>query len=462
MSMTKRVTGPGVTERVNMVSADLGVVRWDAKRKAYAYMFGDNFSERYLRGEWQSPSIVMYDADHNLLGIPAGNADIIESGNRRQALRYDHNAGGISTILPCDFIRIRGRWVMAAMIVGMGGLGDERATQFFESPDLVNWTKTSVSLEHFPPTHPGNVMLTFDCAPNDEWVYIFGTGGLARNRPIWMWRCAAETFPQGWWEPWGISDGDDVWTWGSLNENCPILPGRYGELSFRWIQGNSVLSFFDVDNYSCSAVTVTRPTDYWPSGNRVDYAHGSQFPQLYGGYLCPDSQLNKSNGLKAIVSQWGTAGNDPYHVIAFADTLRAQGRLEVPLPEPEEPEEPRPEPTPEPKPEEPRPVDPTTPQETYELLLRELAASGSVRITTPDGDNITLREAVEQIFWKERGPHGLEGGRPRHPQKADDQLGQVLNARAEGLFTQAMVFELAKRAGVDVKALYSQVQRSLK
>ena len=103
-----------------------------------------------------------------------------------------------------------------------------------------------------------------------------------------------------------------------------------------------------------------------------------------------------------------------------------------------------------------------TPQELYELLLRELSASGSVKITTPEGDNITLREAVEQIYWKERGPHGLEGGRPRHPGKKDDQLGQVLSMRAEGLFTQALVAELARRAGVDVKGIYAAVQRSLK
>ena len=225
MRFIKRLTGPGVTESVNMLSADLGVVVWDPKRKANAVVMGDNFSERYLRGEWQSPSIIMYDKDFNLLGIPAGTTDIISSGNRRQALDYDHNAGGISTILPCDLMLLDGRWIMSAMIVGMGGLGDEKATQFFESPDLVHWKKFGPSLEH--PGHPGNVMLTFDRL--GEWVYIFGTGGLARNKPIWMWRCPAEEFPNGWWEPYGM---DQVgWAWGNANERTPVLPGRYGELS---------------------------------------------------------------------------------------------------------------------------------------------------------------------------------------------------------------------------------------
>ena len=133
MSFIKRLTGPGVTERVNMcppTSASSAGIR-SAKRTPV--VFGDNFAERYLRGEWQSPSIVMYDKDHNLLGIPAGTTDIISSGNRRQALPYDHNAGGISTILPCDMILLDGRWIMAAMIVGMGGLGDEKAHPVLQS-----------------------------------------------------------------------------------------------------------------------------------------------------------------------------------------------------------------------------------------------------------------------------------------------------------------------------------------
>src|SRR4030095_6588366 len=104
-------------------------------------------------------------------------------------------------ILPCDMIRIGSLWYMAAMVVGMGGLGNELRTVFWQSQDLVNWVKTDpyVRLDH--PGHPGNVMITFDRIK--DWVYIFGTGGLARNRPIWMWRCPADEFPHGYWEPWG-------------------------------------------------------------------------------------------------------------------------------------------------------------------------------------------------------------------------------------------------------------------
>lgn len=81
-------------------------------------------------------------------------------------------------------------------------------------------------------------------------------------------------------------------------------------------------------------------------------------------------------------------------------------------------------------------------------------------IATPEGEWITQAQAIEQIFAKERGWYSLSH-RPRHPDETDDQLGQVLNARAEGLFSQACIVALAEKAGVDVAKLYAQVQESL-
>ena len=454
MGFVKPVTGRGITTRVGMEAADLGIPRWDNKRGANAVMFGDNFTRWGMQGEWQSPSIVMYDDNYDVLGVPTATG-IRPDGNRRQLWDYPHGNPEYTTILPCDFIKVGGIWYVAAMVTA--GLGNELRTVFWQSRDLIQWTKTDpyVALNH--PGHPGNVMLTFDEHP-DGHVYIFGTGGLRRDRGVWMWRCPTLDFPYGRWEPWGYRNG---WAWGTPNENTPILTGWYGELCFRHIQGNCVLSYFDVDEYKQSALTVGDPTGDWNAGNRCDYATGQDFPQLYGGYITPASQLNADGGMQFLVSQWNTQNNDPYHVLLFEDTLMAQGPLDTapPIPATPEPAPPTPTPAPPTLAEIPK-GQPMTPTELYELLLRELSASGSQPITTPEGDAVTLRQAVEQIFWKERGLHGLEG-RPRHPNQGDDQLGQVLSARAEGLFTQACVVALADAAGVDTAKLYRQVQASL-
>jgi Domain of unknown function (DUF4185) len=454
MTFVKPITGRGITTSVGMEAADLGIARWDAKRGANAVMFGDNFTEWGMRGEWQSPSIVMYDDDYNVLGIPTVTG-IASQGNRRQLWDYPHGNAEYSTILPCDFIKVAGVWYVAAMVTA--GLGNELRTVFWQSRNLVDWQKTNpyVSLQH--PGHRGNVMLTFDQI--GDYIYIFGTGGLARNEAVFMWRNPASVFPGGLWEPYGY-DGRR-WGWGIPNDNAPILPGLHGELCFRYIQGNCVISFFDVDEYTTTALTVPRPEDDWTAANRIDYAHGGDWPQLYGGYITPASQLNEPDGMGFLVSQWNThGGNDPYHVVLFTDVLTAQGPLMVTAPPTLEPEPPAPTPTPPTLAEVPEDVT-MTPQELYDLLLRELSASGSVKIPTPEGDTITLRKAVEEIHWKERGLHDM-AGRPRHPATSDDQLGHVLSGRAEGLFNQALLVALADQAGIDTAALYAQVQGALK
>jgi hypothetical protein len=321
------ITGPGITSSVAMEAADLGIMRWDPDRNAIAAMFGDNFDFRGLRGEWQAPSIVMYDLEYNVLGIPATDNRIV-MGRRRQLWAFPRPNPDYTTILPCDFIKVNGVWYVAAMVTQ--GLGNEKWTVFWQSRDLVDWEQTNpyLSLAHKdgrrPIGHPGNIMLTFDQI--GDYVYIFGTGGLRRDRGIWMWRNKADEFPHGWWEPWGW-DGRR-WGWGIANELSPVLEGRYGELSFRYVDGNCVLSYFDAVGYRQQAKTVLNPVDNWRTeANVVDYASGRDIPQLYGGFISPLSRLNESEGMHFLVSQWNTVTgtNDPYKVMLIADTLGAVG-----------------------------------------------------------------------------------------------------------------------------------------
>lgn len=334
----REVTGRNITSSVHMELADLGVLRWDPDRRQIAAMFGDNFSFSWGQ-DWESPSIVMYDRCYNVLGIPGmdGVNQTIQHPdvNRRQLWPYQHKNAEYSTILPCDFIRI-GDWWHAAVMVTQG-LGNELRTEFHRSRDLVNWDPTpELSWPHRDRNgnrvgHPGNVMLTFDQI--GDYVYGFGTGGLERNKGVWMWRIPAATFPLGWWEPWGYDFATRRWDWGIPNETTPILEGKFGELCFRYIQGNCVLSYFDNGAGKQTARTVREPRDDWRDGaaNVLDYAFAGQIPQLYGGYISPLSQLNVPNGMHFFVSQWNTETNDPYRVLLVEGTLQAKGPLEGPL-----------------------------------------------------------------------------------------------------------------------------------
>jgi hypothetical protein len=286
----KDVVGPTITGRYGMACGDLGVMRWDSQRGCIAALFGDNFSQPGLKGDWRSPSIIFYNTNYNPIGVP-------DPGGQVTSLwPYKHDNGLFTTILPTDFIRLNGLWHVAVMITN--GLGNELRTEFHTSTDLVTWNpQPELSLVH--PSHPGNVMLTFDRI--GDWVYIFGTGGLVRNKPVWLWRCSATTFPGGWWQPWGYNNG---WAWGNPNENTPVLYGRYGELCFRAFGGRAVLAYLDAANNCVSAVSMAAPTDNLHAANRITMAYSEDIPNLYGPYISPLSDPGRLDGMEFFVSQW--------------------------------------------------------------------------------------------------------------------------------------------------------------
>jgi hypothetical protein len=344
------VTGPGITSGVRMDAADLGIMRWDPDRNAIAAMFGDNWPQVPMTGQpWLSPSIIMYDNDYQVMGIPESGNQIVMAP-RRQLWPYPHNNPDYSTILPCDFIRIGDLWHVAVMVTTqpLNAHGAQFRTEFWCSHDLVDWWEASdgqpqLKWDHVGDglpvhagagvrtTHPGNTMLTFDQI--GEWVYAFGTGGIERTNGIWMWRIPASGFPLGYWEPWGW-DGTR-WDWGIGNDTADscILQGAYGELCFRYIDGNCVLSYFDAGNYRQEAKTVQNPSDNWrDTRGHVVYASGVNIPgaptipNLYGGYISPLSRLGDPNGMAFFVSQWMDPSN--YRVYLVRDTLQPQGQLQ--------------------------------------------------------------------------------------------------------------------------------------
>lgn len=299
MGSGRAVTGKGLTTSIALELTDLGILRWDPQRNCIAALFGDSFSFGWGQ-DWRAPVLACFDTDFNCVGVPV--ADGIATQPAKQLWEYGHNNPDYSTVLPCDFIRVGNVWHVAVMLTQ--GLGKETMTEFWHSPDLVDWTLTGFGFPH-PGSDPCTTMLSFDQFGDD--IYIVGTHGLRRDGPIKMWRTPAKGFPTAKWEP--------------VNDGHPILDGRYGELCLRSVDGNAVLSFFDAANYRQTAVTIPHPDGNWGAGTRIDYVTGQQLPQLYGGYIAPNSRLNEPDGMKFWVSQWLTADNSQYHVLAYTATL---------------------------------------------------------------------------------------------------------------------------------------------
>ena len=305
MGFLKEVTGKGLTTSIALELTDLGIMRWDSDRNCVVAMFGDSFSFGWGQ-DWRSPTLACFDTDFNCLGVPIRGG--IATQPAKQLWDYGHNNPDFSTVLPCDFIRVGSTWFVAVMLTQ--GLGKETMTEFWQSENLIDWNLTGFGFPHSG-SDPCTTMLSFDQFGDD--VYVVGTHGLRRDGPIKMWKCSASDFPKGEWLP--------------VNNGNPILGGRYGELCLRNVQGNAVLSFFDEQNYRQTALCVADPENDWGQANRLDYVSGQELPQLYGGYISPDSKLDVPNGMKFFVSQWLTAGNAAYHVVAYAGTLPAKGPI---------------------------------------------------------------------------------------------------------------------------------------
>lgn len=315
------ITGPTITGgALRMAAADLGIMRKDPDRHAIAIMFGDNFEFEGLNGTWRSPSVVMYDDNHKPIGIPGPHGSI-EAGPVKQLWPYEHDNPEFSTVLPCDFIKVGEWWHVAAMVTN--GLCNELRTEFWRSRDLILW---EYEFALFHPGHPGNINLTFEQIGPD-WVYIMGTGGLRRDRGIWLWRNKINEFPRGWWEPFGHNATTGAWAWGTANECSPVLSGCIGEINLRLVGKTPVLSYFNAGRKCMTARrahSVTGP--WWPKDDYIlagpdDSNHISY---LYGGYISPLSKLDVPYGMKYAVSQWNTnpaAGNKPYKVILCESTL---------------------------------------------------------------------------------------------------------------------------------------------
>jgi hypothetical protein len=101
-----------------------------------------------------------------------------------------------------------------------------------------------------------------------------------------------------------------------------------------------------------------------------------------------------------------------------------------------------------------------TPEQALGVVAQELSASASTPLLDNNGTPFTLRGAIGRILWKVNFLLPLLN-RPVSPNQTDDLYGHVLSMRVEGLITQAILADLAAKAGSDVTTLRNNVIASL-
>lgn len=328
-SKVKDLTGPKHTDRFGVGGTDLGATV-TAPDGRLVSVFGDTFARAGVGGRgWRSPVVLFGDPSTVTNGL-----EWTGSGGRgaraRQVVRYLH--GGVrrwgrsirrvTTVLPTDVITLGDSIYLHVMVCRE--LGNVRWTELHRSTDNgVTWrpTGTRWRADH----HDGLFqMLTWERG-GDGWVYAYSTG-FQRAHGLLLHRVPEDRIadPDA-WESWGLLDG--AWSWGDAA--TIVLPGRFGELGLRRVEGRWVLCAFDDGNYRMDVRTFHAPTADLHTAPCLtvlqgcgwedeDHAAG-RVAQLYGGYILPGSTFAD---LHLVVSQWNTATNWPYQAMQFRADVR--------------------------------------------------------------------------------------------------------------------------------------------
>jgi hypothetical protein len=154
---------------------------------------------------------------------------------------------------------------------------------------------------------------------SDGRVYI-AADGFDRQQGVTMYSVDPQHITdRNAWQPW-TGNG-----WGTPGDvaTAPVSGpnSRYGELSFRDVDGSPVLSGFNgrtgsVDLHvgeAPASVFGGEPTVVAPGGDWNNQVPGT-YPQNYGGYILPGSTLDD---MGVLVSQWNTDTGTPYVVEQF-------------------------------------------------------------------------------------------------------------------------------------------------
>lgn len=320
------LTGPGHTDLFGVGGTDLGAMTTAPDGRLVA-VFGDTFDGAGVGGPgWRSPVVLFADPGSVYAGLEWTGSAGPSADYADQVLAYRHDSRiarrRITTILPTDVITVGD--TMYLHVMACQGLGNVHWTEIHRSVDQgVSWEPTGA---WWPGDLHGHLfqMLTWELG-DDGWVYALTTG-FRRDAGLLLHRVPADrlTDPEA-WEGWGWADG--TWAWG--RPPTLVLPGAFGELSLRRVDGGWWLAAFDAGRYRIDLLrlddgpttnlhTARRYTVIEGSGwHDEDHARG-RVAQPYGGYIVPGSTADE---MHLVVSQWNTGTNWPYRSMHFRALL---------------------------------------------------------------------------------------------------------------------------------------------
>lgn len=292
-------------------AADLGeVVR--LPDGSYVAIFGDSFAGDQMGAGTHYPSVAVPvtfdDQGRPHFGAPLTGPD----GSPNVLFPPPPQAAGKNT-LPAGSIQMRDgtTYVMAAGTTKLNPDGGSWLVQVTNDPSR-GWQPIQGSwrAQGAAPTQISGFQA------KDGTVYI-AADSFDRSQGVSMYRVdPAHVTDRSAWQPW-TGNG-----WGTPQQAAaPISRTPFGELSFREVGGQPVLSGFNQGTGNLEVRVANDPTKLFGGGTPMTVVaqqsnpQGPNFvPQNYGGFILPGSTLDNLN---LFVSQWNTHTNTPYNTQQF-------------------------------------------------------------------------------------------------------------------------------------------------
>lgn len=277
--------------------------------KKLVAIFGDSFSEDRLGGNhYKSVAVEVKGFDEQ--GKPIWG-DVLTG--------YDGEQGRAplfpTTGLPGDVAKGPNTLPAGSIVMNNGDVYTMVAATKDLHPDGGTWfAKANGDFSNgWPPI--GSSYQTAEASPisqvsgyqaKDGTTYI-AANGFDRGQGVTMYRVldGVDVTDRKNWQPW-TENG-----WGQNGQRPAPLSGQpYGEISLREVQGRPVLSGFNADTGNVEVRVGTGEPSGILDSPATPVISGGQLPQPYGGYILPNSTLDR---LLIMGSQWDTTSNDTYH-----------------------------------------------------------------------------------------------------------------------------------------------------
>jgi hypothetical protein len=330
------LTGAGslnVTEaRYDIKGTDLGIM-WTDERGRVLIAFGDTFGSQWAGTgsrsgnpaaiDWRSNTLAFSHDRNPAEGMVFDEFVTDRPGHAKELLPSLKQDGIEMTTIPTGGINVDGRNYLAYMsvrhfgqpghwITNYGGIAysDDGGQTWREAPSALRPNIPGVD-DHFQ-------MIAF--TRRDGVVYAFGTPN-GRFGDAYLARVPEQrVLDKSAYQYWTGTG----WQSGSSAIAAPIVTAPVGELSVRYDDTLRSWEMMTLDESRKAIVVRLAPQPTGPWGNEIPVATASEYPNLYGGFLHPDS---KGRDIYFTMTQY-----DTYNVSLMHATLPATAVHRAPVP----------------------------------------------------------------------------------------------------------------------------------